>query len=45
MISNFYSQVFGFALDAYDHTGIEAVLAKSREKLMKLIGAGGAEDR
>jgi len=38
------SRVFGFALDADDHTMIEPVLAKSRE-LIKLIGDCGDEYR
>ncbi|HME25748.1 MAG TPA: aldo/keto reductase, partial [Acetobacteraceae bacterium] len=38
------ARVFGFALDAEDHAGIEAVLAKSRD-LIKLIGDCGDEYR
>jgi aryl-alcohol dehydrogenase-like predicted oxidoreductase len=38
------ARVFGFELDAGDHTAIEAVLAKSRD-LIKLIGDCGDEYR
>jgi aryl-alcohol dehydrogenase-like predicted oxidoreductase len=38
------ARVFGFALDADDHTAIKAVLAKSRD-LMRLIGDCGDEYR
>jgi aryl-alcohol dehydrogenase-like predicted oxidoreductase len=38
------ARVFGFALDAHDLAGIEAVLAKSRD-LMKVIGDCGDEYR
>lgn len=38
------AQVFGFALDAADHTSIGSVLAESRD-LMKLIGDCGDEYR